>query len=203
MNRIFSEFKELLGRPCSEEEIHQYIKNHSYLISNLGYGVKLIFSKPSFGSNFKADFALVGWGNYYCWTFVEIERNSHKLFTKEGLPSQTLNRAINQINSWWIWLYDHGEYASSEFYKIEGENTAAIVIGRRNSMTQTDIRRLQHLNASQLGGKLKIVTYDALLDNIKGYRDEEIEFLESKYEKMTRFKNIKEWVVHQEESIKR
>jgi len=70
-------------------------------------------------------------------------------------------------------------------------------------MTQTDIRRLQHLNASQLGGKLKIVTYDALLDNIKGYRDEEIEFLESKYEKMTRFKNIKEWVVHQEESIKR
>jgi len=172
MNRIYSEFENLLSKNPKEEVLHKYIYNHSYLISNLGYGVKLVFSKPSFGSNFRADFALVGWGNYSCWTFVEIERNTHKLFTKEGLPSQALNRAINQINLWWIWLYDHGEYASSEFYKMEGENTAAIVIGRRNSMSQIDIRRLQHLNASQLGGKLKIVTYDALLDNIKGYCNE-------------------------------
>jgi len=203
MNRIYSEFENLLSKNHKEEVLHKYIYTHSYLISNLGYGVKLVFSKPSFGSNFRADFAIVGWGNYYCWTFVEIERNTHKLFTKEGLPSQALNRAMNQLNSWWIWLYDYGEYASSEFYKISGENTAAIVIGRRNSMSQIDIRRLQHLNASQLGGKLKIVTYDVLLDNIRSYSNEEIKFLESKHEKMTRFKNIKEWIDYQEESIKK
>jgi len=202
MNKIYFEFENLLNKNSNEETLHKYIYNHSYLISNLGYGVKLVFSKPSFGSNFRADFALVGWGNYYCWTFIEIERSIYKLFTKEGLPSQYLNRAINQINSWWIWLYDYGEYASSEFFKISGENTAAIVIGRRNSMSQIDIRRLQHLNVSQLGGKLKIVTYDALLDNIRDYSNEEIKFLESKHEKMTRFINIKEWIAYQEESIK-
>lgn len=202
LNKVYSEFQKLLNQKCSEEELHQYIKNHSYLISDLGYGVKLIFSKPVFGSNFKADFALVGWGNYYCWTFIEIEKSTDKLFTQEGLLSQALNRAIKQINSWWIWLYDYGEYAKSEFFDLSGDKTAVIIIGRRDSMSKNEVKMLQLLNATQLSGKLKIVTYDALLDNIEQCSDKDLDSLNSKHEKMTRFNNTKEWDDYQSKIFK-
>jgi len=193
VNKTYTELSDLLSRDPPEEILHQYLYAHTYLLTDLGYGVKLVFSKPSFGSDFRADFALAGWGNYTCWTFVEIERSSDPLFTKEGLVAQPLNRAIQQINSWWIWLYDYNEYASAEFHKLSGENTAAIVIGRRSSLSPTDLRRLEQLNATQLGGKLRIVTYDALLDSIKDLSNSDLKQLQRKHQRLTQFRSIKEW----------
>lgn len=193
MNKVYAELSDLLSKDPSEEALHQYIYTHAYLLTDLGYGVKLVFSKPSLGSNFRADFALAGWGNYTCWTFVEIERSTHRLFTKEGLIAQPLNRAIQQINSWWIWLYDYSEYAPTEFHDLSGENSAAVVIGRRSSLSSTDLRRLQQLNATQLGGKLKVVTYDALLDSIKDLSNRDLKQLERKHQRLTQFRSIKEW----------
>lgn len=186
MNKIYDSLLTILESKPHEEDIHQFLIKHPYIIANLGFGVKRIFSKPNFGKDFIADFALAGWGNYLCWTFVEIERSDHKLFTKEGLIAQPLNRAIAQINSWWIWLHDHSEYASKEFYRFSGEYTAAIVIGRRSSLSNVDIRRLEQLNQTQLSGKLKIITYDVLLD----YAKDNQAYKQRDYMK---FKSIKEW----------
>jgi len=98
-NSIRNDFLELLNRNPREEDIHQFIVRNPILIAGLRFGAKRIFSKPNFGSDFKADFAMAGWGNYISWTFVEIERADYKLFTKEGLIAQPLNRAIAQVNS--------------------------------------------------------------------------------------------------------
>jgi hypothetical protein len=107
MNKIYQEFQKLIDSKPLEEEVHQFIASHSYLLRDLGYGVKRIFSKPMFGSDFKADFALAGWGNYIVWMFVEIEAPHNKLFTKQGLIANGLNKAIEQVNSWWRWMDDY------------------------------------------------------------------------------------------------
>jgi len=185
-NEIISEFINLLDSNPKEEQVHQFIVRYPFIIAGLGSGVKLLFSKPKLGSDFVADFALAGWGNYISWTFVEIERPEHRLFTKEGLNAQGLNRAIAQINSWWIWLYDHSEYASKEFYKLGGDYSAAIVIGRRATLSDREKRILQQLNQTQLGGRLKIVTYDTIID----LAVDNIVHLNRDYMK---YKSIKEW----------
>ena len=53
----------------------------TYFLTGLGtLGANpLVFSKPE------------------VWTFVEIERSTHRLFTREGLIAEPLNRAIGQI----------------------------------------------------------------------------------------------------------
>lgn len=197
MNNVLKEFEKILKSEGHEEQLQKFLYENSFILAEFGYGVKKIFPKPSFGSEFKADFALVGWGNYECWTFVEIEKSSHKLFTKEGLPTQALNRAIKQVNDWWIWLYDYGEYAKDHYKDISGDKNALIVIGRRSSLNESDIKRLQSLNSIQLGGKLKIVTYDALLDYTRSLSDTEISFLKEKTKKFNEFKTPKEFRLSQ------
>jgi len=193
MNLLANTFEKLIDEDVNEEDLHQFLFSHSYLLAEFGFGTKLIFSKPPFGSNFKADFALLGWGNYYYWTFVELERASYKLFTKEGLPTNALNKAIEQINSWWIWMYDYNDYAIDEFPDLSGDKTALIIIGRRSHLSEIDKKRLKFLNSSQLAGKLKIITYDTILDLIKSYSDTDIDYLNSKHKKLIKFKNLRDY----------
>lgn len=205
MNRVTREFSRLLDREPLEEELHRFLFRHTYLLSGLGAMGRnpLVFSKPSFGSNFKADFALTGFGNYQVWTFVEIERSAHRLFTREGLPSQALSKAIAQVNSWWIWSHDYNEYAGAEFPKLTGDFDAVIVIGRRTSLSPLDVRRLQHLNATQLAGKLRVLTYDVLLDRIRDTPQADLSRLAAEHRKMTRYGTIREWQAREEEEIRR
>ncbi len=193
MNKIASELEKLLEAAAREEALHQFLYKHSYLLAEFGYGVKKVFSKPSFGSDFKADFAMVGWGNYECWTFVEIKKSTDKLFTKEGLPSKQLNKAISQINNWWIWMYDHGGRAGDFHGDLVGEQTALIVIGRRRSLSKTDLRRLKQFNATQLAGKLNVITFDAILDYAKSLNFSDIQRLEEKCRSLNEFKSVKDF----------
>ena len=63
-------------------------------------------------------------------------------------------------------------------------------------MTQVDMRRLQNLNSTQLAGRLRILTYDALADWISEYNEEQITRLQLSHENLVQFKSIKEWVEH-------
>ena len=194
MNSVYTDFRELLESEPIEEMLHQFLASHTFVLRDLGYGVKRVFSKPAFGSDFKADFALAGWGNYLVWTFVEIEASHHKLFTKNGLLSQGLNKAIEQVNSWWVWMYDYAEYAKDHFDALSGDKTAAIVIGRRKSLNETDTKRLQHLNATQLGGRLRIMTYDSLLDHVEPLSQNKIDDLAEVHSRLTEYPTVTKWM---------
>jgi len=193
VNSVADDLRHLLDSDPAEEEVHQFLASHSYLLRDLGFGVKRVFSKPAFGSDFKADFALAGWGNYIVWTFVELEAPHHKLFTKEGIIAKGLNKAIEQINSWWVWMYDYSEYAGDYYHDLSGDKTAAIVIGRRESLSESDTKRLKQLNATQLSGRLRIVTYDALLDQAEAMSQEEVESMQAVHERLTEFHSTREW----------
>jgi hypothetical protein len=177
--QLLVEIEELLATGAGEDKLHRFLLSHPYLLTNLGFGVKRIFSKPRLGGDYVPDFALLGWGNYNVWTFVELERASHRLFTREGLMTRALHAAIKQVSDWWRFLEDYREYATRDFPDLSGDRTAAIVIGRRGSLSGAEVRRLQQLNDCQLGGKLRVVTWDWLLDHVRSLSERQVTTFEA------------------------
>ncbi len=90
-------------------------------------------------------------------------------------------------------MYDYGDYAGAHYHDLSGDKTAAIVIGRRKSLRAVDIRRLKQMNESQLGGRLRIVTYDALLDKLKSLTQRGVEALEEVHLELTKYRTVRDW----------
>ena len=103
------EIAALLASDCREEELQVFLENQpKFLLSLFGIGDdgNLAFLvKPPVGSTYKADFAIIeyGQGGCYIW-LVELERANANLFTEKGTPARDLQNALGQITDWKQWI---------------------------------------------------------------------------------------------------
>jgi len=174
-------YERALAESRDEEDIHQFLASHRdialHAFDDGSVGLD-IASKFRLGSEFVADFVLLGCRSYgyplHC-VFVELESPRNRAFTKSGLPSAKLNQAIRQITDWQHWLREHSDEFNMSLPRslkqwhsdtIERDLRSAmmsfkIVIGRRGDMT----RKNDEFRSSfyQLhDGRVEIMSYDRI-----------------------------------------
>jgi hypothetical protein len=104
-----SEFAELLSANPDEETLQQFVSRHPKLLMGLyGWGddsVLAFLTKPTIGTRFRGDFALLQYGQGGCVIhLVELEPSSERLFTKNGHRAKRHNGAITQCRDWTGWI---------------------------------------------------------------------------------------------------
>ena len=143
----------LLDEDPTEERLHQFLVQSPQLLSPTN--VRLM-TKPPFGRDFVADFAIEDPVAF--WTLVEIERSTHKLFTKAGDPTSALTHATRQVRDWREWVRENRAYARKTFPGI-AEVECLVVIGR--STDEEAAERLRQYNDSL--HRIGAVTWDELV----------------------------------------
>jgi hypothetical protein len=158
-SKLFTEFESLMTGP--EEPLHQFIKSHPELLCPTH---EKCWSKVQFGKTI-SDFVFREAYNDYL--LVEIEAPIRELFRKDGQQRQELTHAINQITDW-------VQHIQANKQKVEEETGLAgistnprilVVIGRRESLSDENRRKIESLQAQQ--NKLRIMTYDDVILNAK------------------------------------
>lgn len=125
----------------SEHRFHQFLEKHAHIFFWDALGFATVISKLRFGADYVSDFVVVydNWSNGVRYKLVEIERPDTPPFTKGGVASARLSRAIQQVLSWKTWLIEHPTEAKrlfpSFFHYTEAEPVFEfeIVIGTRNN----------------------------------------------------------------------
>jgi len=158
---ILQQFSLLLDNcPDREEVLHRFLVDHPVLLDPF---VGVLYTKHELGDDFITDFIIRRINNEYI--VVEIERSTHKLFTKKGILTASLNTAIGQVRDFQAWLSDNIAYAQTKLPKIQRPD-GLVIIGRRKDLAPEMERRLDEENFSRRG-HIRIVTYDDLLEQAK------------------------------------
>lgn len=187
--RILSSFKATLEADDSEESIQRCIEQHPRLWRFATQGEPHVVPKLKLGEAFVTDFLVFGTALYSQTqtpqaTFVELERPTHRLFTRSGDETAELRHGLRQLRDWKYWVAENRQYLRDrlverigfDWRRWSGEGQPAgtppygftqqylLVIGRRTNLTPDERLRLQHLNDDHRD--FKIVTYDMLLDSL-------------------------------------
>jgi hypothetical protein len=85
----------LLANKPGEEELQQFLEKHPQFLTGLcgwGYDSPLAFlSKPPVGTAYKADFAVLAYGQGGCGIYlIEVKRSDEELYTKAGDQAKKL-----------------------------------------------------------------------------------------------------------------
>jgi hypothetical protein len=118
LNPILKQWETLLtAKQVREHHLHQFLDKHAHLFFWDKIGFATVISKLRFGADYISDFVVVydNWSNGVRYKLVEIERPDTPPFTKEGVATARLSRAIQQILSWKNWLNDHPTEAKRLF----------------------------------------------------------------------------------------
>jgi len=116
------------------------------------------------GSRFAPDFVI---GEQHasrsCWTLVELESPSVRLFTRSGDATRALLHATSRIRGWRDWLHDHSRYAREHLNlaHVGGDAQGVILVGRRARLAPEDVQRQRQRETEH---KVAIRTYDWLVD---------------------------------------
>ncbi len=151
-----NDFGRLLDTNPEEEEVQRYLMENKVLLAPSALNIR---PKVALGSEHETDFVVELLQHQY--VLVEIERPSHRLFTKRGDPRAQLTHAQRQAEDWRDWVHQHISYARASMPGITDPD-CWVIIGRRTEMSERDQaaltrknRELQHID---------IRTYDDLLD---------------------------------------
>lgn len=152
MDGIRRAWTSLLAKPAvREESIHAFLTKHAQLAFWDELGFATVISKVRLGADLVTDFVAVydNWSNGIRYKLIEIERPSTAPFTKEGIPSSGLSRALQQVLSWRQWLEEHASEARrlfpSYFHHFDSRPVFIyeIIVGNReNSEKWLDRRRI-------------------------------------------------------------
>ncbi len=145
-------WKRLLARQnTSEATLHAFLAKHAQLAFWNEFSFATAISKLRLGADLVTDFVAV-YDNHSLgirYKLIEIEKPQTSPFTKEGIPSAGMSRAIQQVLSWRSWLEEHASEARrlfpSFFFKhdLKAVFEYEIVIGnRRNSEVWLDRRQM-------------------------------------------------------------
>jgi hypothetical protein len=161
--KVLNEYCDFLDKKCSENTIHKFIKKNPSLLAYMMHGGKgnWLFSKPKFGCEYIPDFIMCTQDSAgFHWALVELESPNKKVLRNNGQQTSYLSNAIKQINEWRIWLRNNISYAhyQLEFFDIDAECPALIVMGRRKYITP----ELKDYYRELSNGNLKIMSYDRL-----------------------------------------
>jgi antiviral defense system Shedu protein SduA len=152
---VLEEFKGLLNG--LEEPVHQFLKEHHELLCPTATAW---WSKLDFGDRV-SDFVFRE--PYDDYLLVEIEAPIRKLFRQDGQQREELTHAINQTLDWIQHIANNREKVEQDL-GLRGISTnprTLIVIGRSDSLTEDDRRKLVTIQAQH--NKLRILTYDDVL----------------------------------------
>jgi hypothetical protein len=149
---ISSEWTRLLAKPKPREQsLHAFLAKHAQLAFRDEFYFATAISKLRLGAELVTDFVSV-YDNHSAgirYKLIEIEKPQTVPFTKEGIPSSGLARAIQQILSWRQWLDEHQSEARRLFpslfhrYDLRPIFRYEIIIGNRtNSESWIDRRNM-------------------------------------------------------------
>jgi hypothetical protein len=155
---LVAEFERLLVDATREEELQVYLKEHPELLDLRAISVE---PKVPLGAEYVTDFVLRLPDDHY--VLVEIERASHALYTQASNPTAAFSHAVQQVQDWLDWSYEHLSYLRQRYPEIH-QPQGLVVIGRRESMTVRGRRALRRHNAEN---SVRVITYDDLLDGVR------------------------------------
>lgn len=159
-------------QPCHRflEENTQFIPEE--FIQNHGLHMNLIFTKPPFGADYKADFmylakSTVDWNAIH----IEIEDPHKEIFRDDDTFTAEFNAAIQQVESWRGWLDDLANqgYFKSFIDPIKKPisdtpvfHKFVLVYGRRDEIST---RRRKDAWRAKKRDNFTLMTYDSLLEH--------------------------------------
>jgi hypothetical protein len=191
---MVAELKDILSKTEGEREISSFLSKHPELIRwavcRTGGHTTYVIKEFPFGSHYKADF-IVPFSYSGAWEvhLIELEPPDDMVITRDGLPSNRLNKAVKQINDWqdyieknrypfrsdlseWCIKKDllglHNDLKEPSNYtgdKLKDQDTYIgfnyyIIIGRRENIDQEKRKRMNHFRNQGI----RVLTYDALID---------------------------------------
>lgn len=159
LEQIITAFEELIISEPAEEECQRFLRDNPVLLSPIAHAV---IPKVRLGSDFTTDFVIQLDKRSYI--LVELERPSHRLFTRDGNPTSELTHAQRQVEDWRQWVAENLHYARHSMPDIL-EPECWVIIGRHSSLDETTIRSLSRKNEEL--HRIRIKTYDDLLDTAK------------------------------------
>lgn len=156
LEKISTDFENLLSNADKEEELQVYLKQHPILLEPTAQ----IIPKQKLGDDFITDFIIICQNEIGPkYVFVEIEKASHKVFNKNLELSKETNHAIKQTQDWQCWLEKDKAYLQNRLPDFETPQYL-IIIGRGNTLTPEEKERLRSINRSSI--HTEILTYDDL-----------------------------------------
>lgn len=161
-DELCDQFASLIEQKLDEGSYQDFLERNPAILDPLAAS---IIPQQRLGSEFKCDFVIKRLDDEY--VVVEIEKPQDVPFAnkKNPKPSTHLSRPLGQILSWLSWLEDHREYANAHFPGIHSPQ-GLIVVGRKNALTNVQLRMLKALN-DNLSPRIRIQTYDDILENAR------------------------------------
>lgn len=156
--RLAQEFEALLVKAEREEELQSFLRDNPAL---LDLRATSVYPKVKLGTEFVTDFVIRLPGDDY--VFVEIERSSHPLYTQANNPAAPLTHAVQQVEDWLEWSHDNIAYLRTTLPGIH-EPAGLVILGRRSSLNERSMKSLRRRNSTS---KIKVITFDDLLDQIR------------------------------------
>ncbi|QHS60843.1 Shedu anti-phage system protein SduA domain-containing protein [Chitinophaga agri] len=187
LNKKIQDFKDFISQnTIGERDILNFIKsNESYFIIGslvkkgylFGHHSLFIFPEFQLGTNYKADYLLVGKSSDgYHFIFIELEDIKGAISTTGGELGVVMRKGLLQIEKWDEWLEANFAHLLPIFEKAKGPNHEhmprefvvfdksrihfALIGGRR-----TDFDVIRRLQRKQRERKISIFHYDNLVDN--------------------------------------
>lgn len=201
MESHVTEIESILSGGTGERAIHAYLKRHPRLVAEAfcpHCATARVVSEFELGNEFRADFlAGIPMSGGWFISLIELEPVDSLLFTKAGVPSKSLNRAMMQILDWrrfedrrkdylveqiarafrksdlYIPDRDDPEPYCSAGFKMTDPNCFIgflhkIMIGRRQDLSEEELSKKASMSK---GSDMEIRTYDHLLESARYFRE--------------------------------
>lgn len=180
-------FEKLLkNTSITELDIKRYIQNNGFYHIpasifkhyNFGHHEAVLFKEFPLGTNYIADYLLVGRASGgWQFIFVEFENPYGRITLADGNPGEVIRKGMNQIDEWKPFIEGYFSILSAEFEKytkqpLPKEFTRfdstrmhyVVVAGRRADYNETT-RLFQRRSDAERN--IKILHYDNILDDAR------------------------------------
>lgn len=152
-------FAEILAEDdVNERALHDFLDENPII---MGAHWDAVQSEVMLGSQYKADFVLRAYRALPTVQLVELERSSHRIFTKNLQETAEVTHAVQQVSDWLRWWRQHSAdpiVAPSRGVDPDG----LVVIGRSARLSERERDTLAHNNQRR---DTRVITYDELLDD--------------------------------------
>lgn len=168
LDGILDEFSDLLEQPSVHEkrDIHPFLNRHRFILHP---NPERIWSEVAIGlgTEYRMDFLIQEADGEFL--LIELENPRHRLFLRSGDFSATLNHAQQQVEDWQDWVEDNISTMQKKYPGIISPR-GLVIIGRLKGISESNHRKLRRRNVN-LGGRVRISTYDDLLAGARRYVD--------------------------------
>jgi hypothetical protein len=95
----------ILGNTTGERDVAKFLADNPvvmrWAVCKTGGHMTYVLKEFPFGSQYKADFVVpMSYSGMWEVNLIELEPHDDMVITKEGIPSNRLNKAISQIHEW-------------------------------------------------------------------------------------------------------